>query len=62
MIRAIDWLGPDRADSVPLPLLILGGLGLLLTLAAAGSKIARHLQSRRTAVQPAPAVRPGDPR
>jgi len=54
----IDKLGPDNAQSVPLPLLVLGGLAVLLLLAAAGTWIARRMQARRDdsrRVAPAPA-------
>jgi hypothetical protein len=45
---AIDAIGPGSADSVPVPLIVLGGLSiLLLTLGAAGY-IARRVQTRRT--------------
>ena len=44
---AIDAIGPDSADSVPIPLIVLGGLSiLLLTLGAAGFA-ARRVQARR---------------
>jgi hypothetical protein len=47
-------IGPGNAQSIPLPLLVLGGLALLLLLTAAATWLARRLQSRR--VTPAPAV------
>ena len=44
---AIDAIGPGSADSVPVPLMVLGGLSvLLLTLGAAGFA-ARRVQARR---------------
>lgn len=46
-------LGPSNAQSIPLPLLVLGGLALLLLLTAAATWLARRYQSRR--VTPAPA-------
>ncbi len=52
-------IGPGNAQSIPLPLLVLGGLALLLFLTAAATWFARRLQGRR--VTPAPAhssVRP----
>jgi hypothetical protein len=59
----ITWLSnhlaPGNAQSVPLPLLVLGGLALLLLLAAAATWFARRLQSRR--VTPAPAPAPASP-
>ena len=45
--RAASSIGPGDAQSVPLPLIVLGGLALLLLLAAAGTWFARRLQSRR---------------
>jgi hypothetical protein len=46
-------LGPSNAQSIPLPLLVLGGLALLLFLTAAATWFTRRLQARR--VTPAPA-------
>jgi hypothetical protein len=48
-------LGPSTADSIPIPLLILGGLAFALMAAAAVSLIARRLQARRAAADPPPA-------
>jgi hypothetical protein len=45
--RAASSIGPGDAQSVPLPLIVLGGLALLLLLAAAGTWFARRLQNRR---------------
>ena len=45
--EATDSLGSDRADSVPVPLLVLAGLALLLVAAGAAGLIARRLQGRR---------------
>jgi uncharacterized membrane protein YgcG len=56
--RLADRLGPGNAQSIPLPLLVLGGLALLLLLAAAATWIARRLQARRMTPAPAPARRP----
>lgn len=47
LYRAIEWLGPSNAGSVPLPLLILAGVAFLLLAAAGGSFVNRRLQSRR---------------
>lgn len=47
-------VGPGNAQSIPLPLLVLGGLAVLLLLTAAATWFARRLQARRIA--PAPAV------
>jgi len=52
-----DKLGPGNATSIPLPLLILAGLGLLLIAAAAASFAARRIQARRLR----PATAPGTP-
>jgi hypothetical protein len=49
-------IGPGNAQSIPLPLLVLGGLALLLFLTAAATWFARRLQGRR--VTPAPAHAP----
>jgi hypothetical protein len=48
-------LGPSTADSIPIPLLILGGLAFTLMAAAGVSLIARRLQARRAAADPPPA-------
>jgi hypothetical protein len=48
-------LGPSTADSIPIPLLILGGLAFALMAAAAVSLVARRLQARRAAADPPPA-------
>jgi hypothetical protein len=51
------WLanavGPSTANSVPLPLLVLGGLALALVAAAAVSYFARRYQSKRAEPPPA---------
>jgi hypothetical protein len=52
-----DRLGPGDAQSIPLPLLILGGLAVLLLLAALATWLARRLQARRMTPAPAPAPR-----
>jgi hypothetical protein len=52
------WLakavGPDTADSIPVPLLVLGGLALALMAAAGISFLARRLQAKRAATEPPP--------
>ena len=53
-------LGPGNASSIPLPLLILAGVGLLLVAAAGASYTARWLQARRA--HPHPATAPPAPR
>jgi hypothetical protein len=55
--QVLDELGPSNADSIPLPLLILAGLGLLLLAAAAVSYGARRLQAHRARVTPTPGSR-----
>jgi hypothetical protein len=50
-----DSARPSSAESIPLPLLVLGGLAALLLLSAIGTWIARRIQARRGPV-PAPAV------
>src|SRR5438067_7838496 len=47
-------LGPSTADTIPIPLLVLGGLALMLMLAAAVSFFARRVQARRAATEPPP--------
>jgi hypothetical protein len=48
-------LGPSTADSIPIPLLVLGGLALALMAAAGISLLARRMQARRAAADPPPA-------
>lgn len=45
--KGFDKLGPDNADSVPLPLLILAGLSLLLIAAGAAGLVSRRLKARK---------------
>jgi hypothetical protein len=47
-------LGPSTADSIPIPLLVLGGLAFTLMLAAGVSYVARRVQARRAAADPPP--------
>lgn len=54
--RAIDWLGPSNAETIPTPLLVLAGIALLLLASAAASFLARRIQTRRA---PAPATARG---
>jgi hypothetical protein len=58
--QAIKDVGPDSADSVPIPLIVLGSLALLLLLLATLGFLARRLQARRT-VRPAPQSRAQKP-
>jgi hypothetical protein len=47
-------LGPSTADSIPIPLLVLGGLAFTLMAAAGVSFLARRMQARRAAADPPP--------
>jgi hypothetical protein len=44
--QAIDNLGTTKADSLPIPLLVLAGLGTVLLLAAAGLAAHKRLKTR----------------
>jgi hypothetical protein len=55
-----DKIGPGNGSSIPLPLLVLAGLGLLLIAAAGASFTARWIAARRA--QPQPATSPPTPR
>jgi hypothetical protein len=59
IIRLFNDLGPGNAQSVPLPLLVLGGLAVLLLFAALATWITRRLQARRLTPATAPATAPG---
>jgi hypothetical protein len=48
-------IGPSSADSIPVPLLVLGGLALALIAAAGVSFFARRWQARRATAEPPPA-------
>jgi hypothetical protein len=45
--QAVGKLGSNKADTVPVPLLVLAGLAVLLVAAGAAGLIARRLQARR---------------
>ena len=45
--RVLGELGPDRADSIPIPLMILAGVALLLIAAGGASALVRRLNGRR---------------
>jgi hypothetical protein len=47
--RGFGSIAPANADSMPLPLLILGGLALLLIAGGAAGLVARRLRARRAA-------------
>jgi hypothetical protein len=49
--QGFDKLGPNNADSMPLPLIILGGLALLMVAAGAVGLVSRRYRTRRA---PAP--------
>lgn len=51
--RIANALGPGNATSIPLPLLILAGVGLLLIAGAGASVGARKIQTRRAQTRPA---------
>ncbi len=53
-----DRIGPGNAQSIPLPLLVLGALALLLLLAAGATWLARRIQARRMTPAPSPVRRP----
>ncbi|HYA09461.1 MAG TPA: hypothetical protein VEG24_07710 [Gaiellaceae bacterium] len=57
----IDHFAPSNAQTVPLPLLVLGGLALLLMFAALATWITRRIQGRRMTPAPAPATSPRQP-
>ena len=46
--QVLGELGPDRADSIPVPLMILAGIAVVLIAAGAASAIIRRLNGRRT--------------
>lgn len=52
--RGIDSLGTTKADSLPIPLLVLAGLGTLLLLTAGGLAGAKRIRARGPKPPPAP--------
>ena len=54
--QGFDKLGPNNADSMPLPLIILAGLALLLIAAGAVGLVSRRFRAGRV---PSSLVRPG---
>jgi hypothetical protein len=55
VVKTVKNLGPNDATSLPVPLIVLGSLGLLLLAAAAVSVLTRRVLARRAAPpQPAP--------
>jgi hypothetical protein len=57
--KAIRSVGPSDATTIPTPLLVLGGLAILLLVAALGSWLARRYHARR--LKPAPVTPPPRP-
>ena len=51
--QALNSLGGDSADSVPVPLIVLGSLAIVLLALGTAGFVARRLQTRRAAVRPA---------
>jgi hypothetical protein len=45
--KGFDKLGPDNADSIPLPLFILAGLSLLLIAAGGAGLVTRRMRARK---------------
>jgi hypothetical protein len=58
--RVINVLGPKDATSIPIPLLVLGGIAVLLMVGGAASFVAKRAQARRipVPVRPAPPTQP----
>ena len=50
--QAIGSIGPGSADSVPIPLIVLGALAILLLALGSAGFVARRLQTRRAVVRP----------
>ena len=51
--NAIKNIGPDSADAVPIPLIVLGALAVLLLALGSAGFLARRFQARRTEIRPA---------
>lgn len=47
--RLLNFIGPNNADSIPLPLVFLAGLALLLMATGAAGMVTRRVQERRAA-------------
>lgn len=52
--QVLDFLGPNNADSIPLPLYFLAGLALVLMTAGAAGVVTRRLQARHLGDAPPP--------
>jgi hypothetical protein len=59
--NALNKLGPNNANSIPLPLVVLGSLALLLLAAGAAGVVARKLQERRVPGTPGGGAPPEAP-
>jgi hypothetical protein len=59
--RLLDAVGPNNADSIPLPLIFLAGLALVLTAAGAAGMVTRRVQARRAEGPPPPPDTPATP-
>jgi hypothetical protein len=58
--QTIRAIGPSKATSVPIPLIVLGGIALLLLASGGVAFAARRLHGRRVPGQPAPVSQPPD--
>ena len=56
--QAIRKLGGDSADSVPIPLLVLAGLGSLLLLSAGGLATTKWIKTARSGRDRPPTAKP----
>jgi hypothetical protein len=59
---AIKGIGPSKADSVPIPLIVLAGIAGLLLAAGAAGFAARRIHARRVPIQTRPPTPQDDPR
>jgi hypothetical protein len=50
--QALDSIGPDSADSVPIPLIVLGALAIVLLALGSAGFVARRMQTRKARPQP----------
>ncbi len=53
---ALKDIGPNSADSFPLPLIVLGAIALLLIAAGSAGYLARRINARRVAISPSPSL------
>jgi hypothetical protein len=54
---ALQDIGSDSADSLPIPLLVLGSLAILLLLLGTAGFVARRLKARKADIRPGPQAR-----